>query len=177
MKIAFCGSNSVGKTTLLNKLKELERFKDFTFCDEITRKIKRKGFSINEGGSNSTQILIMASHIENLQHRNMIADRCALDGYIYTRWLRLQNKVSPRISGASKEIMEENLNKYDYIFYLPIEFELEDDGERSNSEDFRVEIDNMFRYYLFNNIDKIKNVYVLNGSVDERVEQILKTIK
>ena len=34
MKIGLCGTMSVGKTTLVNALKELPEFKDYTFRTE-----------------------------------------------------------------------------------------------------------------------------------------------
>ena len=37
MKIGLCGTMSVGKTTLVNRLKELGQFKDFEFATERSK--------------------------------------------------------------------------------------------------------------------------------------------
>ena len=37
MKIGFCGTMSVGKTTLVNALKELPEFKDYHFRTERSK--------------------------------------------------------------------------------------------------------------------------------------------
>jgi GTPase SAR1 family protein len=52
MRIGLCGTMSVGKTTLVNALKELDQFKDYEFDRDvidfsITTLIKRYGHRIN----------------------------------------------------------------------------------------------------------------------------------
>ena len=37
MKIGLCGTMSVGKTTLVNRLKELKQFKSFEFATERSK--------------------------------------------------------------------------------------------------------------------------------------------
>ena len=41
MKIGLCGTISVGKTTLVNALKELEQFKDYEIAVERSKQIGR----------------------------------------------------------------------------------------------------------------------------------------
>ncbi len=95
MKIAFTGAQSTGKTTLLNRMKHDPMFNlEFDFRDEITRRMQRKGLSINEGGNDITQLLIMNSHIKNSLIDNVIMDRCALDGLVYTDWMSRKVKYS-----------------------------------------------------------------------------------
>ena len=79
MIVSFTGAQSTGKTTLLNQMRNWECLKDYTFIDEITRNIKKKGMSINEKGNDDTQTAIMNAHIENLKKGdNLILDRCSL---------------------------------------------------------------------------------------------------
>ena len=41
MKIGFCGTMSVGKTTLVKALKELPEFKDYTFRTERSKYLRQ----------------------------------------------------------------------------------------------------------------------------------------
>ena len=43
MKIGLCGTMSVGKTTLVNELKKLSRFKDYTFRTERSKYLMEMG--------------------------------------------------------------------------------------------------------------------------------------
>jgi hypothetical protein len=42
------GAQSVGKTTLLNALRSEPTFKDYSICDEVTRRVKSYGLLIND---------------------------------------------------------------------------------------------------------------------------------
>ena len=46
MKIGFCGTMSVGKTTLVKALKELPEFKDYTFRTERSKYLNGNGYSV-----------------------------------------------------------------------------------------------------------------------------------
>ena len=66
MIYSFTGAQSTGKTTLLKLCKE--RHKNFKYVDEVTRKIHRDGFDINNTANNydQTQLLICEDHLRNL---------------------------------------------------------------------------------------------------------------
>ena len=149
MKIAFTGAQSTGKTTLL---KELKRDPDlslkYDFRDEITRRMQKKGLSINEGGNDITQLLIMNSHIKNSLIDNVIMDRCALDGLVYTDWMSRKGKVQQWVLQYADNVFKMLIDRYDHIFYLVPEFDIEDDGVRSTDIDFRNEIVNYLKNIL-----------------------------
>jgi len=175
MKIAFTGAQSTGKTTLLNRLKHDPMFNlEFDFRDEITRRMQKKGLSINEGGNDITQLLIMNSHIKNSLIDNVIMDRCALDGLIYTDWMYGKNKVRSWVREYAENVFNLLIDRYDYIFYLTPEFDIEDDGVRSTDIDFRNEIVDLFDHYIKEyKIPVIK----LTGTVEQRLSKIKETIK
>lgn len=177
MKIVFCGSNGTGKTTLLNRLREIEEFKDFTFIIETTRDIM-KFAPINESGCDLTQQLVMSKELLNLyENKKFISDRGLYDGWIYTESLYEKDQVTLGMSRYAKSCCIDNIKKYDFIFYLPIEFELEDDGVRSNSNDWRREIDSLFQKYNSKMEDYGANIHQLNGTIEERVTQLLNIIR
>lgn len=179
MKIAICGSNSTGKTTLLKAVRDSGQLDDYVFIEEITRSIG-KNFPINEMGGNETQLMIMNTHFNNLYIENSVMDRCMIDGYAYTNWLYMEGKVSRWVKDYAKEMCYRFTSMYDYIFYIPIEeaVPLEDDGVRSTSQSFRDGIDRKINNIVITLEDHTEvKIHPLKGSVEERLETFLKTIK
>jgi len=175
MKIAFTGAQSTGKTTLLKELKrDSELSLKYDFRDEITRRMQKKGLSINEGGNDITQLLIMNSHIKNSLIDNVIMDRCALDGLVYTDWMSRKGKVQQWVLQYADNVFKMLIDRYDHIFYLVPEFDIEDDGVRSTDIDFRNEIVELFEKYI-----KVIDIPVikLTGTVEQRLNKIKETIK
>jgi len=175
MKIAISGAQSVGKTTLLNALRSEEALKDYKFCFEVTRRVKGYGLSINEDGDDTTQRLIMQEHIVNaFMYDNMIADRCALDGLVYSHYLAENKKITEKTYQFAESVFHKLMPEYDLVFYIPPEFEIEDDGTRSINKFFRDRIVTLFDSYIKE--EQLITVY-LQGSVRERVDTVLKYIK
>ena len=175
MIVSFTGAQSTGKTTLLNQMRNWECLKDYTFIDEITRNIKKKGMSINEKGNDDTQTAIMNAHIENLKKGDsLILDRCSLDGVVYTHYLYSHGRVSKDTFEYARQVFVETCLKYDKIFYLKPEFDIVDDGVRSNSVQFRDEIASIFERYIAEFNLRKWNVVELSGSVEERLKAIKK---
>ena len=175
MIVSFTGAQSTGKTTLLNQMRNWECLKDYTFIDEITRNIKKKGMSINEKGNDDTQTAIMHAHIENLKKgNNLVLDRCSLDGVVYTHYLYLHGKVSKDTFDYARQVFFGTCLMYDKIFYLKPEFDIVEDGVRSNSVQFRDEIASIFERYIADFNLRKYNVVELTGSVEERLEVVKK---
>ena len=175
MKIAFTGAQSTGKTTLLKELKrDPELFLKYDFRDEITRRMQKQGLLINEGGTDMTQLLIMNSHIKNSLIDNVIMDRCALDGVVYTDWMGRNGKVQQWVLEYADNVFKMLIHRYDYIFYLAPEFSIEDDGIRSIDINFQNEIVDIFEKYI--NAYKIP-VIRLTGTVEQRLIKVKETIK
>jgi len=171
MRIGISGAQSVGKTTLLNALRSEPIFKDYSICDEVTRRVKSYGLLINEHGSDVTQRLIMQEHIVNLfMHDNMITDRTSLDGLVYTKYLRNKGKVSQEILDLAYRIFNKTVHLYDLLFYIVPEFDIVDDGTRSTDTEFRDDI-----VQIFNDVMSGHNINFLfvNGSVRQRTQFIL----
>ena len=184
MIVSFSGAQSTGKTTLLNKIRSLNPF-DIDYVDEVTRRIKRDfNLPINEGGGDLTQTMIMSDHIANVYRKyaltDVILDRCALDGIVYTQWLYNKGKVSKEVLQWAKKIYNTLIGEYDVIFVTsPADVPLVDDGERSVDKKFREEIIDIFDMY----IDDMKiysegeNVFAVEGTVEERIKYIKKVLE
>ena len=175
MKIAISGAQSVGKTTLLNALRSEESIKDYKFCFEVTRRVKGYGLSINEDGDDNTQRLIMQEHIVNaFMYDDMVADRCALDGLVYSHYLAENKKITQNTYDFAEKVFNKLMPQYDLVFYIPPEFEIEDDGTRSINKFFRDRIVTLFDNYIR---DYSLDLVYLRGSVRERVDTVLKFIE
>jgi len=171
MRIGITGAQSVGKTTLLNALRSEKLFKDYVICDEVTRRVKSYGLPINEEGTDITQRLIMNEHIVNVyMHDNMLTDRTALDGLVYSKYLYKNNQISISTMKYVREVFQKVRNSYDVIFYIDPEFDIVDDGVRSTDKEFRDDITGLFRVTIANeNLSVIR----VKGSVRERVNTII----
>jgi len=181
MRVSFTGAQSTGKTTLLNKCKEV--YKDYKFVDEVTRYVRRTyDVKINEIGGSETQLYILAEHIKNhlKLDENLMLDRCILDGYVYTKYQVLQGKVKEDILKAFNSVFNILFDKLDYVFYTdPSDVKLVDDGERSVDFKFRDDIIVLFEDLITHKMSQ-KNkekVIRLKGSVDQRMKTIDKYLK
>jgi thymidylate kinase len=181
MRVSFTGAQSTGKTTLLNKCKEV--YRDYKFVDEVTRYVRRTyDVKINEVGGTETQLYILAEHIKNhlRQDENLILDRCILDGYVYTKYQVVNRKVSEQVLHAFNGVYSVLFDKLDYIFYTdPSDVKLVDDGERSIDLNFRSDIIDLFEdliSYKMSPKNKEK-IIRLKGSVEQRMKTIEKYLK
>lgn len=176
MKIGITGAHSTGKTTLLNALRSEEKFKNYAICDEVTRQVLALGIPINEKGNDSTQRLIMNQHIVNLSlYNDMLTDRTALDGLVYTTWLFNNNKIERKTLEYAQQVYNAIWYKYDIIFYTPIEFDVVDDGVRSVNPTFRKEIGSLFESSLQHN--NHPHIVTLTGSVYTRLQKVFSTVE
>jgi len=175
MRIGLSGAQSTGKTTLLNALRSEPFFKTYDICNEVTRKVASYGLPINEDGNDTTQELIMNQHIVNLaMHSDMITDRTVLDGFVYSRYLRENGKITAATMNYVEKVFDRMIGSYDMIYYIAPEFEIKNDGVRSINTFFRDRIVN-----IFNEVIGVKNIpiYRVKGTVRERVQFVLNTIE
>jgi hypothetical protein len=151
-------------------------FYEFNFVPEVTRLIKHKyNLPINENGTDITQLCIINQHIENYlthQGKNVIMDRCILDGLVYTEYLVEINQVNSKVLDYARFIYDTLISKIDIIFYTDPAIPLVDDGERSIDIEFRDNIIDKFNSY----IKTLNNVVKLSGSVEDRLENIKRNI-
>ena len=177
MVISFTGAQSTGKSTLLNKLEVEDRFRKFNFVPEITRSLKKKyNLDINEDGNEFTQLITVNSHLYNYldyKGKDVILDRCILDGLVYTTYQYHTKKVSKEIYNYSEYLFKKLIGELDIILYTEPDIPLVDDGERSVDKEFRDIIINLFEEA----IDHYKlNVIRLSGSVDNRMKTIYNIV-
>lgn len=165
MKIAIVGSMGVGKTTLA---KALGQEIGMRMLPEVARELIRKGYKLDQGITSDLEyeIIKLQAELEKGSWENWIADRCLIDALAYSSVLFPQN--IPLIKVAKREL---DRAKYDIIIYIPIEFEIENDGVRSTDGKFQREIDGAIKKVLKNH-----KHFIIKGSVEKRVERVIKII-
>jgi len=172
MKIGFCGTMSVGKTTLVKALKNLPEFEGYKFATERSKYLNSLGIPLNFETTIEGQTIFLAERVTELIQENIITDRTILDVIAFTQ---CANKVSIIDSDAFEKYAKRFIFQYDYIFYIsPKGIDVEDNGVRETDISYRNKIDETIQKLL---LKHGPTYYELTGSTEERIEQILKTIK
>jgi nicotinamide riboside kinase len=168
MKIAITGSHGTGKTTLANAVSEIL---SLPLIDETARQIINtipKNIDYRDGLS-SDQRYLMQKTILQLQYfqeslfSNFVSDRASFDIKVYTELLTGQKIIT-------------EYNRYDLVVYVPIEFELKDDGVRFVDLEFQKQISQKMKDLIHKEIPKGK-VLEVQGSVSQRLNQIIERVK
>lgn len=170
MKIGLCGTMSVGKTTLVNALKETEQFKDYTFRTERSKYLMEQGIPLNTDSTLKGQTVFLAERAIELMQENIITDRTVLDVMAFTSNAK---SINHQDKEAFETYAKELLGDYDYIFYIsPYGIPIEDNGVRETNEHYRDLIDFTISTYLKRYGHRVKNVFEIKGSTQERIRLI-----
>ena len=173
MKIGFCGTISVGKTTLVNALKELPEFADYHFATERSKYLRDLGIPLNTDSTLKGQLIFLAERASELLHENMITDRTVIDVMAFSH---LSTTIPFFISADLNKAVSELIRDYDYIFYVsPEGVELEDNGVRVVDSEYRMELDQTIKKLLEQHKFKFNTIagYAeLSGTTEERIQKI-----
>jgi GTPase SAR1 family protein len=170
MKIGLCGTMSVGKTTLVNALKELPEFKDYMFRTERSKYLMEQGIPLNTDSTFKGQLVFLAERSLELLQENIITDRTVIDVMAFAR-------ASTSMDHSEKYDFEQVatllIKDYDYIFYVsPEGVDMEDNGIRETDIKYRELIDSTITNFIKSKQLLIKNYGILEGSTEERIKQL-----
>jgi len=173
MKIGFCGTISVGKTTLVNALKELPEFADYHFATERSKYLRDLGIPLNTDSTLKGQLIFLAERASELLHKDMITDRTVIDVMAFSH---LSITIPFFISADLNKAVSELIRDYDYIFYVsPEGVELEDNGVRVVDSEYRMELDKTIKKLLEQHkfkFNTIEGYAELSGTTEERIQKI-----
>lgn len=172
MKIGLCGTVSVGKTTLVKSLLELDEFKDYNGFVERSKYLNDLGVPLNLDSTIKGQLIFMAERARELFFDNLITDRTIWDVSAFTlaaKSIDYHQKINLITSGMLLS------NEYDIVFYVsPEGVNIEDNGIRTTDSKYRDEIDNNIKTLL--GLYKPKHLVEIKGSTEERIKIILNEI-
>jgi GTPase SAR1 family protein len=170
MKIGFCGTVSVGKTTLVNALKELPEFADYNFATERSKYLRDLGIPLNTDSTLKGQFIFLAERASELFQENIITDRTIVDVMAFTR---LAKSIPYFMGDEFIKAASYMISEYDYIFYVsPEGVEIEDNGVRTIDAGYRKEVDKEIQRLLTLYKTKIPRYHELSGTTEERIQKI-----
>lgn len=184
-RIILIGAHGTGKTTLANKLKELL---DITVVESVSREFHKDMKYLEDAGilDGGVSKVSKTSALQNVM--------CSMSRWDYMRWINVDEAIimtrcpldtlayAKADANVSDDIYIQNLNilkenqefmdslKSSLFVYLPIEFDIEDDGTRPIDKEFQKDVDQAMRDLMY---EFQITPLVVTGTVKERVEQII----
>jgi hypothetical protein len=156
MRIGLCGTMSVGKTTLVNALKKLPEFKDYTFRTERSKYLMEQGIPLNTDSTLKGQTVFLAERAMELMQENIITDRTIIDVMAFAR---ASKSMDPVEKYDFEQLAMLLIKDYDYIFYInPEGVDIEDNGIRETDIEYRKLIDFIIVNYLKSRRSLIKTM-------------------
>tara|TARA_R110000796_G_scaffold11173_1_gene37250 strand:+ start:1183 stop:1713 length:531 start_codon:yes stop_codon:yes gene_type:complete len=174
MKIGFCGTMSVGKTTLVNALADLPEFKDYKFRTERSKYLMEMGIPLNTDSTVKGQAVFLAERASELMQDNIITDRTIIDVMAFAKCSKsMYYFEADDFCSFASHILEE----YDYIFYVsPEGVKIENNGVRETDEEYRKLIDQNIQLLITKYRHKIKNLVEIEGSTEERIKIVKQAV-
>ena len=172
MKIGFCGTMSVGKTTLVNELKKLSEFKDYTFRTERSKYLMEMGIPLNTDSTLKGQLVFASERASELMQENIISDRTKVDVIAFANLSKSMTKAEKFYFNSTIQPL---MKEYDILFYVsPEGVDIEDNGVRETDAKYRMEIDKEIRSQI--QMYGGKKVITIKGTTKERIEQIKSNV-
>jgi nicotinamide riboside kinase len=170
MKIGFCGTMSVGKTTLVNALKNEPEFKDYKFATERSKYLSSLGIPLNTDSTLKGQLVFAAERAAELMQEKMITDRTIIDVMAFCELSDSMNEAEKQhISGVLWHLIKE----YDIIFHIDdLSVPIEDNGVRETNKNYRLDIHKKISSILGMHRWMPGKVVKISGTTEERINQV-----
>jgi len=174
MRIGFCGTMSVGKTTLVNSLKELPEFKDYQFRTERSKHLMNLGVPLNTDSTLKGQLVFASERAAELMQEKIITDRTVIDVMAFC-------DLSQSMEAHEKHYLNATLfyliKDYDILFYVsPEGVKIEDNGVRETNVEYRNAIDNKIKSIVEMYKYIPGKVVTISGTTKKRISQVRETV-
>ena len=171
MRIGFCGTMSVGKTTLVKALQELPVFKDYHFRTERSKHLMNLGIPLNTDSTLKGQLVFASERAAELMQEKIITDRTVIDVMAFCDLSKSMDSAHKFYLNATLTFL---INEYDVLFYVsPEGVEIEDNGVRETNAEYRDAIDKKIKSIVQMHRS---NAVTISGSVEERIEQVKNAV-
>ncbi len=171
MKIGFCGTMSVGKTTLVNELAKLPEFKDYTSRTERSKYLMEMGIPLNTDSTLKGQLVFASERASELMQKNIITDRTVIDVMAFNS---LSKSMTATESYFLNHTLECLINEYDYLFYVsPTGVNMEDNGVRETDTTYRDNINKKILEIL--DLNNVKYT-TIQGTTKERIKNVKSVV-
>jgi deoxyadenosine/deoxycytidine kinase len=174
MKIGICGSHGVGKTTLMKLLK-----KEMPTINLVTEAARECPYPINEKTGFQSQEWIFREQVRRELSVPIdditISDRTVYDQLAYITYAYEHGNITYEECRMLERFISYWGFTYDYIIYVPIEFDMEKDGVRSENEEYRKEIDEVIRDLLEDYVCDERRCTV-TGTPEQRLAKVKEVL-
>ena len=171
MKIGFCGTMSVGKTTLVNELAKLSEFKNYTSRTERSKHLRDLGIPLNMDSTLKGQFVFAAERASELLCDKILTDRTVIDVMAFCE---LSESMTANEAFYLNSALGHLIDDYDYLFYVsPVGVKMEDNGVRETDIKYRDEINKKILSIL--DLRDIKYT-TIQGTTEERIKLVKQTI-
>ena len=174
MKIGLCGTMSVGKTTLVNALKNESEFKDYKFATERSKYLSSLGIPLNTDSTFKGQLVFAAERSAELMQEKMITDRTIVDVMAFCALSKAMSIVEKK---SLKNTLWHLIGEYDIIFYIDdLSIPIENNGVRETDKDYRLAIHKKISSILGMHRLMPGKVITISGTTEERINKIKSTL-
>ena len=171
MKIGFCGTMSVGKTTLVNELAKLPEFKNYTSRTERSKYLMEMGIPLNTDSTLKGQLVFASERASELMQEKIITDRTVIDVMAFNS---LSKSMTATESYFLNHTLECLIKEYDYLFYVsPVGVNMEDNGVRETDTTYRDNINKKILEIL--DLNNVKYT-TIQGNTKERIKAVKSVV-
>jgi deoxyadenosine/deoxycytidine kinase len=172
MRIGLAGTMSVGKTTLVKAMSELEQFKDYYVATERSKYLRDLGIPLNTDSTLAGQFVFLAERASELLRENVLTDRTIWDVCAFTLGAQSIDQFDKRSFVEAAMTLR---NRYDLVVYVsPNGVEMEDNGVRTTDLEYRAKIDEVIKLSLAE--FPPSKLITVEGTTEQRIATILQNI-
>ena len=172
MRIGLAGTMSVGKTTLVKAMSELEQFKDYYVATERSKYLRDLGIPLNTDSTLAGQFVFLAERASELLRENVLTDRTIWDVCAFTLGAQSIDQFDKRSFVEAAMTLR---NRYDLVVYVsPNGVEMEDNGVRTTDLEYRAKIDEVIKLSLAE--FSPSKLITVEGTTEQRIATILQNI-
>lgn len=179
MRIGIIGAQGVGKTVLIDALLEEPEFKNYIHAPSPTRFLMQTFGMSFDNANTEIQLATLCMQVFNmLSYPNAFLDRTVIDNFAYLRYHAAKGNTDLSINALNfiEYVTQDFAHRLDYIFLIPVEFGIEEDGVRNTDPEQQKEIEKIIIGLLSEFSIEKKKLFYLTGTVEQRVLAVKRVI-